>query len=145
MNRASARVAYCIGLLVLTACAVMPSPAKPAIIATPVAASQSTEDKLASAIHQRIAIEASGAVHDLRLDALTTEIAGLRRVAFEDDRQGARTELIDALADELSAAMARRSQLASLYGAGHPQIDVADAIIRRLTAAINVEVHNAEV
>jgi len=141
MNRTGARIAYCVGLFLLTACAVIPPPAAPTIIAVPVVAAQSTGDKLASAMHQRIAIEASGAVHDVRLTELASEIAGLRRVAFEDDRKGARIELIDALADELSAAMARRSAISDQFGASHPNTGVANEIIRSLTAAINAEVH----
>lgn len=141
MNRTSAQIAYCIGLLVLTACAVIPPPPKPAIVARPVIAAQSTEERLAAAMHQRIAIEASGAVHDFRLTELASEIAGLRRMAFEDDSKDARIELIDALADELSAAMARRSAISDAFGADHPELGIADAIVRSLTAAINVEVH----
>lgn len=145
MNRTPARIAYCIGLFALTACAVIPAPAPPVITATPVVSVQSTEARLAAAIRERIDIEASGAIHDIRLDDLAGEIAELRRVAFEDDAQGARIELIDALADELSAVMARRTHLSEHFGARHPQADVNAQVIRGLTAAINAEVRRSGV
>ncbi len=145
MTGTPAKIAYCICLFVLAACAVIPRPASTQITAVPVAAAYSTENRLADAIHARIAIEASGELHDYRIDELAGQIEGLRRIAFEDDAHGARIELIGALADELSAAMARRQQLADHFGDNHPDTGIADAIIRSLTAAINAEVRGVDV
>jgi hypothetical protein len=145
MTGTPAKIAYCICLFVLAACAVIPRPAGPTIEAVPAVTAYSTESRLADAIHARIAIEAAGELHDYRLDELSGQIEGLRRIAFEDDARGARIELIDALADELSAAMARRSAISDHLGANHPELDVAEQVIRGLTSAINDEVHASDV
>jgi hypothetical protein len=139
MKGSAARIAYCVGLFVLAACAVVPRPRAPVLIATVISDPLSTEGRLAGAIAERISIEASGDIHAYRLDELTGEIAGLRRLAFEDDALGARQELVDALADQLSAALARRGEIASSDNT--TDLRVTDAIIRSLTAAINAEVH----
>lgn len=139
MKGTSAKIVYAVGLFFLAACAVIPRPATHIVTAELVSTPLSTEGRLARAISQRIALEASGAIHDYRLDELSAEIAGLRRLAFEDDAEGARAELIDALADQLSAALAWRGDLAT-RDSNADALGAADRHIRGLTAAINAEV-----
>lgn len=144
MKGTSAKIVYAIGLFILAACAVIPRPSTHMLTAELVTTPLSTEGRLARAISERIAIEASDAMHDYRLDELTAEIAGLRYLAFEDDAEGARSELIDALAEELSAALAYRAHLSARGGEGD-SVTAADRHIRGLTAAINAEVRRIDI
>lgn len=141
MNELSAKIIYGMCLLVLAACAVAPrhTPAVQMAVATP--APIAAETKLARAIGERVAIEAVGGPNDHRLKHLSAEAEGLRRLAFAADARGARETLIDALADELSAALARRMDVSTRRDPGHPERIHAEAVVRGLTAAINAEVH----
>jgi hypothetical protein len=105
--------------------------------ATVVSASQSLEVRLAQAMRHTIEVEiAYGSRHPDFVEAKGIETA-LRDLAFADNARATRAELIDALADELSDALADRSAL--------PATDTrkpgADALVKQLTGAINREVH----
>lgn len=144
MSARAAKLVYGIGLLILAAFAVMPQ--SPARVATLVAAAPmlSTEDRLARAIHDRIAIEAAGQRDQAELLKLRAQEDGLRRLAFEDDASTSRAILIDALADALSAAMLTHAGLAADSDENPAALDRAEAVVRRLTSAINDEVRGLD-
>ncbi len=135
MNGASAKFVYCLLLMVLVVFVAMPQRPQAMVTAEIAATPLSTEGRLAKAIHQRIAIEVAGDLPATRLNQLAAEEEGLRQLAFATDADGARQQLIDCLADELSAAMLQRSTEAD---ANHAKIT---EVVRALTAAINAEVH----
>lgn len=140
MSGTAAKIVYCIGLMFLAVCAVVPAPRAPVVTAQVVSTPMSTEGRLAKAIHQRINIEAAGQLNDYRIDELIAEESGLRQLAFADDAAGAREELIDSLADELSAAMVERDAITVRFEKTHPDALKMNAVVRALTAAINAEV-----
>jgi hypothetical protein len=146
MSTASARLVYGTGLLLLAAFVVMPQ-SRSSLQATVTPASElSTEDRLARAIHERIAIEAADSLDDAELQRLRAEEDGLRRLAFADDARISRATLVDALADALSAAMLTQSALASARDDDEDAaaLERAQAVVRRLTAAINAEVRSLD-
>lgn len=144
MSAATARLVYGTGLLLLAAFAVMPQ-ARASLQANVAPASElSTEDRLARAIHERIAIEAANSLDDTELQRLRAEEDGLRRLAFADDARVSRANLVDALADALSAAMLAQSALASARDEDTQALEQAQAVVRRLTAAINAEVRSLD-
>lgn len=100
----------------------------------------SAEIRLAKAIHARINVEAEGQVPTEQLYQLAAEENGLRQLAFADDAKAARADLIDYLADELSAAMLQRSEIAARSGENAPEQQKMEEVVRALTAAINAEV-----
>ena len=139
MNAFAAKLVYGLGLLLLAALAVMPQQ-KMRVEAVAAAVPMLTaEDRLAQAIHDRVAVEAAAQRDDAALRKLRAEEDGLRRLAFESDAKASREHLINALADSLSAAMLTRANIAS-GGARTEELDRADAVVRKLTAAINDEV-----
>ena len=141
MNAFAAKLVYGLGLLLLAALAVMPQE-KTRVEAVAVAAAVpllTAEDRLAQAIHDRVAVEAAAQRDDAALRKLRAEEDGLRRLAFESDAKASREHLINALADSLSTAMLTRANIAS-GGARTEELDRADAVVRKLTAAINDEV-----
>lgn len=141
MRASTSRIIYCIGLFSLTACAVLPVPTVAPVAAVTAAAPMKVEVRLAQSIRERIELEASlPAEHPGVVNALATEDA-LRQLAFADDGAGSRTELIAALADELSAALASRSSVA----ADAKQHDHVETVISGLVGAINSEVHRNRV
>lgn len=139
MQATTAKIIYAIGLFLLAAAAVIPQKRAPLLEAAIVSTPLSTENRLAVAMTERITLEAAGDLHNYRLTELEGEIDGLRRLAFEDDAEGARGELIDALADQLSLALARRSDLSREHA---PALTQVDTVIRALTQAINAEVRS---
>lgn len=139
MSVFAAKLVYGLGLLLLAALAVMPQE-KARVEALAAAVPVLTaEDRLAQAIHDRVAVEAAAQRDDAALRKLRAEEDGLRRLAFESDAKASREQLINALADSLSAAMLMRANIAS-GGARTEELDRADAVVRKLTAAINNEV-----
>jgi hypothetical protein len=140
MSSSTYKIVYAIGLFLLAACAVTPQPRAPMLTATVASSPMSTETRLARAISERITIEASGELNDYRLVELRAEEDGLRRLAFNDDALGARVELIDALADELSAVMAQRAEIAAGADPEAQGLLQVEAVIRQLTFTINNEV-----
>lgn len=139
MNAFAAKLVYGFGLLLLAAFAVMPQPAARVAVVAAAAPALTAESRLAQIIHDRIAVEAAGQRNDSALETLRAEESGLRRLAFETDARASREDLIDALADSLSAAMLTRASLAS-SGDNAQALNRAEAVVRRLTAAINDEV-----
>lgn len=140
MSASAAKLVYGIGLLFLAAFAVMPQSharVAPVIAAAP---TLSTEDRLALAINERIVIEAASDRDNADLVKLRAEEDGLRRLAFSDDASASRAALVDALADALSAAMLTHASLTAVDADDPAARDRAEAIVRRLTAAINDEV-----
>ncbi|MEQ1782994.1 MAG: hypothetical protein ABMA14_16670 [Hyphomonadaceae bacterium] len=143
MNGTSAKLVYCLMLMVLVVFVAMPRTQHAMVTAEVTAATPSTESRLAKAIHERIAIQVAGELPARQLNQLTAEEQGLRQLAFADDAQGARAELIDSLADELSAAMLRRSEIVARTGPedhDNAERDRMEEVVRALTAAINNEV-----
>lgn len=130
------------GLLALTACAVLPENLVPPQLAPQATAKPETvEKRLAEAIRGRVELATTVAPTDPTLqNAFATETA-LRSIAFSDDAASARRELIYALTDELSDALADREQAAAGHEASHPDVVKAEAVVTGLTAAINTEVH----
>lgn len=146
MRASTSRIVYCVGLLAVTACAVLPEALLPAPVVQQSAAKPETvEKRLAVAIRGRVELATSVAPTDPSLqNAVATETA-LRSIAFSDDAVSARRELIYALTDELSDALADREQAAADHEASHPEVVKADAVVTGLTAAINTEVHRNRV
>lgn len=140
MNAFAAKLVYGLGLLLLAALAVMPQPKARVLSVAEAAPTLTAESRLAQIIHDRIAIEAAGQSDSPALEKLRAEEGGLRRLAFETDARASREDLINALADSLSAAMLARASLASGAGEDRQALDRAEAVVRRLTAAINDEV-----
>lgn len=139
MNGTSAKLAYCVMLMVLAVFVAMPPQPRPVVFSETVSAPMSTEGRLAKAIRERISIQAAGKIPEHRLHQLTAEENGLRQLAFADDAVSARAELIDSLADELSAALLQRSEIAARIGDG-AESQKMEEVVRGLTAAINAEV-----
>ena len=137
MRASTSRVIFCIGLFSLTACAVLPVPAVSPVAAVTAASPMKVEVRLAQSIRDRIELEAAlPAQHPGVVNALATENA-LRQLAFAGDAAASRTELIAALADELSAALAARKRDA----ANTKQQAQLESVISGLIGAINTEVH----
>ena len=143
MRASTSRLVYCVGLLVATACAVLPEAMNAPVGTASSAAPLSAEARLAHTIRDRIELAAVyGEDHPKLQETATTE-AALRELAFSDDVAATRRELIAALANELSDALANRSKLAA--EAAEPELVKADAVVSGLTAAINTEVHRNRV
>jgi hypothetical protein len=141
MNAFAAKLVYGMGLLLLAALAVSPHQKARMEPVTAHAPLLTTEDRLAQAIHERIAVEAAAQRDDAALRQLRAEEDGLRRLAFESDAKASREHLINALADSLSAAMLMRANIAS-DGENTEALNRAEAVVRKLTAAINEEVRS---
>jgi len=140
MRASTSRFIYCLGLLAVTACAVLPETLPAPVAAVATASPQTTEVRLAKAIRDRIEQQATHDAADPSLfEAVATE-AALRELAFADDIVSTRHDLITALASELSNAMGERSKLAARFGEAAPHLERADAVITGLTVAINSEV-----
>lgn len=142
MRSSTSRFVYCVGLLALTACAVLPENLLPTPVAQHEPAKPETvEVRLAEAIRGRVELATTVAPTDPSLQtAFATETA-LRTIAFSDDVASARRDLIYALTNELSDALADREQAAIGHDTTHPEVVKADAVVTGLTAAINTEVH----
>ena len=137
MRAPTSRLVYCLGLLAVTACAVLPEAPPGAMAASHQEAPPlTTEMRLAHAIRGRVELATAVAAEDpSMIEAVATETA-LRDLAFADDVASTRRDLIYALTDELSDALAEREQVAET----HPARAKADAVVTGLTAAINTEV-----
>ncbi|MFZ4687418.1 MAG: hypothetical protein ACOYMK_17655 [Hyphomonadaceae bacterium] len=141
MNAFTAKLVYGVGLLLLAALAVAPQQKTRMETVAAGVPMLTAEDRLAQAIHDRIALEAAAQRDDATLRNLRAEEDGLRRLAFESDSKASREYLINALADSLSAAMLTRATIAS-GGQRTEALDRAEAVVRKLTAAINDEVRS---
>jgi hypothetical protein len=142
MRASTSRFVYCLGLLVVTACALLPE-AIPGAVATGGARAVplTTEVRLAHAIRGRVELTAVATPDDPTVrQAVATETA-LRDLAFADDAVATRRDLIYALTDELSDALSDREQISARHDDAHPERVKADAVVLGLTAAINSEVH----
>ena len=139
MYGASAKLVYCLLLMALVVFVAMPQQQQALALADATAMPLSTESRLAKVIHARIAIEVVGDLPGKALNQLAAEEQGLRQLGFVDNEKASRAELIDSLADELSAAMLQRSEIAARSGDGAER-DRMEAVVRALTAAINAEV-----
>ena len=145
MKASTSRFIYCAGLLAVTACAVLPEVVRAPVVVTKEAAPLTAEARLAHTIRDRIELTAVyGPEHPKLQENAATE-AALRDLAFSDDVDATRRSLILALADELSDAMADRTQIASRHASADPELVKADAVVSGLTAAINTEVHRNRV
>jgi hypothetical protein len=141
MNAFGAKLVYGTGLLLLAAVAVMPHHKTRMETVAAAVPTLTAEDRLAQAIHDRIAVEATAQRDDAALRKLRAEEHGLRRLAFESDAKASREHLINALADSLSAAMLTRATIAA-GGQRTEALDRAETVVRKLTAAINDEVRS---
>lgn len=139
MHGASAKLVYCLLLMVLVVFVAMPQQERALAVADVTSTPPSTESRLAKAIHERIAIQVAGELPAKQLSQLAAEERGLRQLAFADNAQGSRVELIDSLADELSAALLQRSEIAARSG-DDAERNRMEEVVRALTAAINAEV-----
>lgn len=141
MRASTSRFVYCLGLLAVTACAVLPETLTKTVSDTPVAAPPSAEMRLAHAIRDRLELTAVREAGDPGIVEATITETALRDLAFADDVATTRRELISALANELSDALAKQS----VTEATHPDRVKADAAVSGLTAAINAEVRRNRV
>jgi hypothetical protein len=141
MRASTSRLVYCVGLLVATACAVLPEAISTPVAATSKASPLSTEVRLAQAMRDRLELEAAYDPSNPAVQKTAALETALRDLAFADDVSATRRQLISALADQLSDALADRSQLAANVTAEHPRMLKANAVVSGLTAAINTEVH----
>lgn len=141
MNAFTAKLVYGVGLLLLAALAVVPQQKTRMETVAAAVPMLTAEDRLAQAIHDRIALEAAAQRDDATLRNLRAEEDGLRRLAFESDAKASREYLIDALANSLSAAMLTRATIAS-GGQRTEALDRAEAVVRKLTATINDQVRS---
>lgn len=140
MRASTSRIVYCFGLLVATACAVLPEALPTLVAEAPAASPLTTEVRLARTIHDRLELQTALAPSE---PALTEKIVlenALRELAFADDVATTRRDLILALTNELSGALAERTALSERFVEGHPERVKADVVITGLTAAINGEV-----
>src|SRR5690242_2015910 len=102
MKASTSRFIYCVGLLTVTACAVLPEAMRAPVASTKEAAPLSAEARLAHTIRNRIELTAAyGAEHPKLQETAVTE-AALRDLAFSDDIASTRRSLILALTGELS-------------------------------------------
>ena len=145
LKASTSRLVYCIGLFALTACAVLPVPVVETSMAVVTSAPLSAEDRLAQSIRARIELEAALPAHHSDLAAAVATEDALRSLAFADDPATARAELIAALADELSSALAERTRFASNPGADKASGARMEKVISGLIGAINAEVHRNQV
>ena len=127
MRASTSRFVYCLGLLAVTACAVLPE-ALPNLIAPThaEAAPLTTETRLAQAIRGRVELSTAVKADDpVMMEAVATE-AALRDLAFADDVATTRRELIYALTNELSDALDQLKHVAGRTdsGGGHEESDV---------------------
>jgi hypothetical protein len=142
MKASTSRVVYCIGLLAVTACAVLPETINKPVAATASAAPLSAEARLAHTIRDRIVLETELGPSDPKVQEAAAMESALRELAFADDAAATRRQLIGALADELSNAMAEKTKLEVRYNAAHHEMQKAAVLVAGLTAAINAEVHS---
>ena len=142
MNPLTARAIYCAGLCFLTACAVLPEP-PPAAARVAAAQTPGIAEQLAAATRDRIeAGQRYGSKHPKVIKAAATE-AMLRSYAQSLAAQGdVHSQVLKALSNELAAAMALRAEAAARYGARHPEMLKAEALVRDLTIALNAEVRS---
>lgn len=145
LKASTSRLVYCIGLFALTACAVLPAPVPETTMAVSTAAPLSVEVRLAQTIRERIELEATlPDTHADLINAAATENA-LRSLAFADGQAASRADLITALADQLSAALADRSRLQAEAAADKAVKVRTEKVISGLIGAINYEVHRNRV
>lgn len=145
LKASTSRMIYCIGLFALTACAVLPAPVPETTMAVSTAAPLPVEVRLAQTIRERIELEATlPDTHADLINAVATEDA-LRSLAFADDQTASRADLIAALADQLSAALADRSRLPAEAAADSAVKVRTEKVISGLIGAINSEVHRSRV
>ena len=146
MRASTSRFVYCVGLLALTACAVLPENLLPTPIAQHESAKPATvEERLAEAIRGRVELATSVSPSDPSFQTALANETALRSIAFSDDVASARRELISALTNELSDALADREAVTAGHDASHPEVVKANAVVTGLTAAINTEVHRNRV
>jgi hypothetical protein len=145
MNPLTARAIYCVGLCLLTACAVLPeAPVPEPLPVVDVQAPPTVAQQLAAATRDRVeAARRHGSKHPETVKAVAVE-ATLRSyaqslAAQDKDFHG---QVVAALSNELASAMAMRSQASVLYGARHPEMLKAETLVRELTIALNTEVRN---
>lgn len=145
LTASTSRLVYCIGLFTLTACAVLPTPVPETTMTVATAAPLTVEVRLAQTIRQRVELEATlPAAHADLANAAATEEA-LRSLVFAHDQAASRADLITALADQLSAALADRSRLQTEAAADKTVKVRTEKVISGLIGAINSEVHRNRV
>src|SRR5262245_25338445 len=114
MKPLTARWIFCVGLCLLTACAVLPEPDAPVAAAAETPVSMTTEVKLARVIRERADLATRyGAGHPATIEAAAAETA-LRDAALAADPQQFHRNLIRALGDELADALHDRGELAAV-------------------------------
>ncbi|MDP3736505.1 MAG: hypothetical protein Q8R02_03890 [Hyphomonadaceae bacterium] len=145
MNPLTARWVYCAGLFFVTACAVLPetlvAPA-PAVVAV---APPTPEQQLAHAMRDRIELQRNyGKAHPAIATAAAAEDT-LRDFALSANPEHFHRDLLRALTNELSDALADRTAASLKYAAKHPEHQKADLAVSGLMAAINVEMRKRDV
>jgi uncharacterized protein involved in exopolysaccharide biosynthesis len=141
MNPLIARWIYCVGLFVLTACAVLPEPQEQAASAPAAQPAMATEVQLARVMRERAELSLLyGERHPAMIKAAAAESA-LRDAGLAADPAHFHRDLIRALSTELADARQKSRELATLYGDRHPEMLRAETVVSALTSAINAEVH----
>src|ERR1700754_4108653 len=117
MNPLTARWIYCLGLFVLTACAVLPEPAQQATSASVAQPVLTNEEKLARVMRERAELSLRyGEGHPASIEAAAAETA-LRDAGLAADPARFHRALIHALSSELADARQESRELATRYGA----------------------------
>lgn len=144
MNSRTARWIYCAGLFFVTACAVLPetlAPAAPAVVAV---APPTPEQQLAHVMRERIESKRRyGDKHPASVEASAAEQT-LRDFALSANPDHFHRDLLRALTNELSDALAGRTAASLKYGAKHPEYQKAEFAVSGLMSVINVEMRQRD-
>jgi hypothetical protein len=149
MKPFTARVVYCVCLSgLVAACAAIPD-AKPVVTAdAPLAPSLrariSPVDELAGTMRLHAELAYSYRDASPSIIQITSAQASLRDNSMLASEPEFEHELIWALSNELADARRDRAVAAVRYGAQHPELVKADAVVAALTAAVNAEVRRAK-
>ena len=143
MNPLTARWVFCVGLFVLAACAVLPEPPKQAAAGPAATVAMTTEMKLARVVRERAELSVRYSErHPAMIEAAAAE-STLRDSGLAADPERFHRDLIFALSNELADARQESRELATRYGATHPDMLRAETVVTALTYAINAEVRFA--
>ena len=137
MKSLTARWVYCGVLLMSAACAVLPeklavsNEAPVAIVAPP-----TPEEQLANIVRERVELAAAHtARHPAVIQTISTE-EGLRQAAAAANPEHFHRDLVRALSNELTDALADRR--------AHPDLAKSEAAVTGLLAAINAEMRQRD-
>jgi hypothetical protein len=136
MNSLTARWVYCAVLLMATACAVLPEKLVASDEAPVAVAPPTPEEQLASIVRERVELAAAyTARHPAMIQTVSAE-ARLRQAAAAANPEHFHRDLVRALSNELTDALADRR--------AHPDLARSEAAVSGLLAAINTEMRQRD-